>query len=117
MAELINDSILQTTKKMVNLVPEDDSFDLDIITDINSVFTVLEQLGVGPEGGFTITSAEETWTDYIPANSKNINAIRTYMALKVRLMFDPPTTSFVLEAISNQIQELEWRLNAQVERG
>lgn len=117
MAELINDSILQTTKKMVNLVPEDDSFDLDIITDINSVFTVLEQLGVGPEGGFTIASADDVWTDYIPADSKNINAVRTYMALKVRLMFDPPTTSFVLEAINNQIQELEWRLNAQVERG
>jgi hypothetical protein len=105
------DSILNSTKKILGLAEDYTAFDLDVITHLNSTFSVLDQLGVGPVGGFFITDDGETWDDFeVPPNQ--LNMVRTYVFLKVRMLFDPPTTSFLQEAMNNQIEEHEWRLNA-----
>lgn len=104
------DSILDSTKKILGLDSTYTPFDLDIITHINSTFSILDQLGIGPEGGFMITDEVPTWDDYlVPQNQ--LNMVKTYVFLKVRMLFDPPTTSFLIEAMNNQIREHEYRLN------
>ena len=104
------DSILDSTKKILGLDPEYDVFDVDIITHINSVFFTLNQLGVGPAEGFMITDNTTPWT-WFSEGPSNLNAVKTYVYLRVRLLFDPPQTSFAISAMEKQIQELEWRLN------
>ena len=113
-------SILTSVKKMLGIAEEYDAFDDDIIMHINSVFLTLKQMGVGPTTGFRIDDAGETWENYIPTedNPENIelqSAVKTYMHLKVKLLFDPPLNSSVMEATKQMINELEWRLNVQAE--
>lgn len=110
------DSILSSVKKMLGLTEEYDYFDPDIIMHINSVFMILNQLGVGPQNGFSISDKTSTWGEYLSDNS-NLEAVKTYMYMKVRLMFDPPLSSAVTDAINRNISELEWRLNASVDPG
>ena len=106
----MEESILKSTKKILGLADNYTPFDLDVITHINAAFSILDQLGVGPEGGFVIDDETELWSDYdVPANQ--LHLIKTYIFLKVRLLFDPPTTSFLIEATTNQLREYEWRLN------
>lgn len=112
MADL-NDSILDITKQLLSIEVDDTTFDLDIITHINSVFFTLNQLSVGPAGGFFIVDRNAKWTDYIGADQ--INAVKSYMALKVRLLFDPPATSYATDAMKRQTDEFEWRLNVHME--
>lgn len=103
-------SILISTKKILGVAEEYTAFDPDIITHINSSFSVLNQLGVGPTEGFGIEDETAEWTDIgIPANQ--LSMVRTYIYLKTRMLFDPPNTSFLIEAMNKQIEELEWRLN------
>lgn len=111
----IEDSILDTTKKSLGLEADYDAFDVDIILLINSTFSTLQQLGIGPVNGFSISDSNKLWSDFTQDDLK-INSVKTLMALKVRLMFDPPTLSFVLTAIENQIKEYEWRLNVTADR-
>lgn len=106
------ESILTSIKKLLGITEEYAHFDNDIIMHINSVFMTLNQLGIGPEEGFSITSDEATWTDFL-GNTKNLEAVKTYVYLKVRMIFDPPASSYVLDAMKNQATELEWRLNIQ----
>lgn len=108
-----NNSILDTTKKILGLESDYEAFDLDIITHINSVFFELQQLGVGPDKGFVINDKASKWDEFI--GEESINAVKSLMALKVRLLFDPPATSFHLKAIEDQITKLEWRLNVHME--
>lgn len=108
-----DDSILNTVKKILGFEAEYTAFDLDIITHINSVFFTLHQLGVGPEKGFMILDKENTWSSFV--GPEQINAVKSYMALKVRLLFDPPATSFALESLNKQATEMEWRLNVHME--
>ena len=108
------DSILTSVKKIIGISEEDESFDTDLIMHINSVLMILNQLGVGPEDGFSITDKSAVWTDLIGDN-KFIEAIKTFVGLKVRLIFDPPTSSAVLDSINKTISELEWRINVMVE--
>ena len=75
---------------------------------------ILNQLGVGPKSGFSINDKSSTWYEFIPEGS-NLEAVKTYVHLKVKLMFDPPLSSTVIEAIKSQINELEWRLNVSVD--
>ena len=103
------DSILDSTKKALGIAPDYDVFDPEIIMHINSVFSTLHQLGIGPEAGFEIEDAEVTWDQYL-GNDRLLNSVRTYMYLKVKTVFDPPSTSFALNAMKEQIQEHEWRL-------
>ena len=104
------DSILDSTKKILGLDPEYDVFDVDIITHINTAFFTLNQLGVGPAEGFMILDNTSTWALF-SEGQVNLNAVKTYVYLRVRLLFDPPQTSFAISAMEKQIQELEWRLN------
>lgn len=104
------DSILDGTKKALGLAPDYDVFDPDIIMHINSVFSTLNQLGLGPEEGFRIENADATWDTFLGDNQQ-LNSVKTYVYLRVRLIFDPPTTSFVMEALKEQLREYEWRFN------
>ena len=113
MAEQVLDSILDTTKKMLGFDWDYDAFDLDIITHINSVFFTLQQLGVGPAAGYSIVDNTAKWSDFM--EGENLNAVKSYMYLKVRIAFDPPTNSFTQEAMNKQATEYEWRLNAYME--
>lgn len=109
------DSILTSIKKMLGIAEEYEHFDPDIIMHINSVFMTLTQLGVGPSEGFSIVDEDTIWTDFIPDLAK-LQAVKSYMYLKVRLLFDPASLgSATLAAYERQIQEYEWRLNVGAE--
>lgn len=103
------DSILTSIKKMLGIIEEDESFDIDIIIHINTAFSTLTQLGVGPKEGFAIRDKTTLWTEFV--DDIRLENVRSYIYLKVRQAFDPPTNSAVLDAISRQISELEWRMN------
>ena len=109
------DSILTSTKKLSNISENCPHFDDQIVAYINSVFLVLKQLGVGPEEGFVITDASAIWDDFLPNDVVLREATKGYMAAKVRLKFDPPTSSAHLEALKSDIAEYEWRANVEVE--
>lgn len=104
------DSILTSIKKMLGITEEYTHFDPDIIMHINTAFMVLSQLGVGPPEGFSIQDADPTWGDYVTDES-NLEAVKTYVHHRVKLLFDPPPNSFTIEAMNKVIAELEWRLN------
>ncbi len=106
-------SILNSTKKVLNIEPEDEAFDVDLILHINSVFSELCALGVGPERAYSIESSDETWDEFI--TNTDLNMVKSYMYLEVRLMFDPPTAS-LLSAMERKRDEYEWRLNVEADR-
>lgn len=110
----MSDSILESTKKVLNLSTDYDVFDQDVIMHINSALGTLNQLGIGPSQGFMIENDNATWTAFLEGDLR-LNSVKTYVYLRVRLLFDPPGTSFAIAAIQDQIKELEWRLNAQRE--
>lgn len=104
-------SILTSTKKILGLPEDHTEFDLDVLTHINSVFSDLTQLGVGPIGGFMIEDETKNWPDYISDDTVLLNMVRSYMYLRVRHLHDPPNTSYVLAALEKQIDKMEWRMN------
>lgn len=110
------ESILQSIKKMIGITEEYTAFDVDIIMHINSVFMILNQIGIGPEKGFSIQDETALWSDFLPEGNKNFEAVKTYMYLKVKFIFDPPLSSSVMEAMKQMINELEWRLNSEAEK-
>lgn len=109
------DSILNTVKKMIGLDKDYHAFDTDLIIHINSVFMILNQLGVGDDKVFTIEDETSTWSDFFDGSEENPALTKSYMYLKVRLLFDPPNTGVLHEAMERQIKEFEWRLNIQVD--
>ena len=108
-------SILETTKKLLGLTKEYDSFDTDIIIHINTVFSNLTQMGIGPKEGFTITGYSETWDQFITSSELKTQQVKSYMALKVKSLFDPSANGNVSEAIKNAISEMEYRLYVEEE--
>lgn len=110
------DSILTSIKKLLGITEEQTNFDQDLIMHINSVFSILTQLGVGPSEGFFIEGNSDTWEDFI-GESTNLELVKSYVYMKVRLMFDPPLNSSVTESINKMISELEWRINITVDPG
>jgi hypothetical protein len=105
-------SILTSTKKILGIAEDYTVFDLDITTQINSAFSTLTQLGVGPAAGFMIEDASSVWKDFIDVDTDpQYNSVKSYVFLRVRQLFDPPSTSYLISAVERQIQELEWRLN------
>jgi hypothetical protein len=107
------ESILNTIKQMLGVSTDDTVFDVDIITHINSVFMTLQQLGVGTETVFSIQNKDTTWADFL-ADPEMYSAVKTYIYFKVKLMFDPPSSSYHMASFERQISELEWRLTVQV---
>lgn len=103
-------SILQSIKKLLGIPSDYDVFDSDVMTHVNSAFSTLTQLGIGPSTGFMIEDDSAEWADFL-ADDKQLNPVKTYVALRVRQIFDPPQTSYLIEAFNAQIKELEWRLN------
>lgn len=104
-------SILTSTKKILGLESDYTAFDLDVITHINTVFSTLNQLGVGGLVPFTVEDDTMTWDDLGLTDDAMLNAIKTYMYLRVRMFFDMPATSFAIAAMNEQIQQLEWRIS------
>lgn len=111
------ESILTSIKKVLGIQEDYNHFDDVLILHINSVFSILTQLGVGPDKGFSIEDKSDEWEDFLPGNPAKLEMIKTYMGLKVRLIFDPPQSSFVTDALNRQISELEWRINSEVDYG
>lgn len=107
------DSILTSIKKLLGIAEDYEAFDMDIIIHINSAFMILNQLGVGPDEPFTITDKNDLWTDFI--SDTKLETVKSYIYLKVKMMFDPPSSSFILNAMKDQISEFEWRLNVAAE--
>lgn len=109
------DSILSSVKQMLGIPADDTFFDQTLMLHINSVFSIIRQLGVGPSDGYVAT-ASNTWSDFFGEwDDRKLQLIKTYMGMKVRQLFDPPTNSTVANALERQIAELEWRLNIQVD--
>lgn len=109
-------SILKSTKKTLGLDPEYDAFDQDVMTHINTAFFTLNQLGVGPSDGFSIEDADAVWDDFF-AGYRQLHAAKTYVYLRVRLLFDPPANPRHIQAFEEQIDELEIRLKLETELG
>lgn len=108
------DSILTSIKKLLNIGEDYNYFDTDIIIHINTVFSKLHQLGVGPDKPFRISGAEQTWDQFIGTQSQ-VEAVKDYIYLNVKLLFDPPQNGFTTTSYENMIKELEWRLNVAVD--
>lgn len=110
-----SDSILNSIKKLIGLDPDYTEFDTDLIIHINSVFLDLEQLGAGSQDGFFIEGATETWEDFLPDDPLVLNSIKSYMYLKVKKLFDPPTSSSAMDSLNSLIDRFEWRINVAIE--
>lgn len=110
-----NTSILNTVKKYCGLTEDYDAFDQDILVLINGAILDLIQNGIGPESGYTVMDSSPTWSDLI-GDFSNPGAVATYVSLKVKILFDPPTSSFVLDAYKKQLDEFIWRLNMEADR-
>jgi len=110
----VDNSILTSTKKALGLDEEYTAFDPDIIMHINSVLSTLNQLGIGPDLGFMIEDKEALWDTFLGSDPR-LNNIKSYVYLRVRMLFDPPQTGFHTTAMQDQIKELEWRINVQRE--
>lgn len=106
---VVTESILDSEKKLLGLDADYDVFDDDLVIHINSIFGTLHQLGVGPSQQLVITDNTTTWGEYT-TNSEEIYEVRTYVYLRLRLLFDPPSSGFVFSGIESQARELEWRL-------
>ena len=106
----MTNSILNDIKKLLGIDNTYTEFDTDIIIHINSVFMILNQLGVGPESGYRITGSLNTWSEFTD-NEYEMESVKSYIYLKVRMMFDPPQSSALMQAMNEQIKEFEWRLN------
>lgn len=109
----ITDSILLTTKKLLGIAEEYHAFDIDVITAINAALFTLNQLGVGPRYPFMVTGEEETYSDFLGDKKPFYQGIQQYVYMRARLMFDPPTNSFIVKSFEDQCREFEWRFMVQ----
>ena len=105
------ESILTSIKKLLGIEADYNHFDADLIMHINSVLSILTQLGVGPANGFSITGENEVWSNFIEEDSNSFSLVKSYVYLKVKLLFDPPLSSAAIESTNRQISEFEWRLS------
>lgn len=108
------ESILTSIKLLLGITEDYEAFDQQIIAHINSVFMILTQLGVGPPDGFMITSKVDTWNEFV-SDEKKMQLVKSYTYLKVKMLFDPSSTSAVMDSTNRMINEFEWRLNLQAE--
>lgn len=106
-------SILRSTKKGLHISPDDNSFDLDVVTQINSAFSTLNDIGVGPAIGFVVEDDTPTWNDFLPGTEHKVqqNQVKTFVLLTVRLAFDPPSAAYLLDAMQRQLAEVTSRIS------
>lgn len=104
------DSIFSSVKKVVGLLGDDDSFDEDILLHINSVVSTLRQLGLSIPADFYVRDDVQTWQNLL-GEFRDLDLVKSYMTMKVRLMFDPPASSFGLKSMEEMVKEYEWRIN------
>lgn len=109
------ESILESIKKLLGIPKDYTAFDVDVVVHINTAFAVLNQLGLGPDFGFSIEGYEEVWDDYIV--SHNMSMVKTFIYLKVRLAFDPPSSTALIESMQRTLDELTWRLEIEGQNG
>lgn len=109
------ESILKSVRLLVGSDEDFEAFDKELVIYTNTALNVLAQLGVGPSGGFFITDTEALWTDFLPFNDPRFELVKAYVLQKVRILFDPPTSSAVLESMNRTLAELEWRIMIVVE--
>lgn len=108
----MDNSILTSTKKVLGLAADYTAFDEDVLIHINSAFSTLTQLGIGPSTGFMIEDSSTDWSEFVDMDSDpQFSSVKSYVFLKTKMLFDPPQTSFVIDALNKQIEEMEWRLN------
>lgn len=107
-------SILKTVRTSLGILPDFTEFDAELIVAINSALMAVSQLGIGPNGGFSISDDTATWTELFNSVS-NIEAVKSYVVLKTRLEFDPPGTSFLMDSFNRQLDELGFRLMVEVD--
>ena len=111
----MDESILLSIKKVLALDKDNHDFDADILLHINSVLAILQQLGVGPVEGYFINDEYTTWRDYLGDDAQHVSMVKSYMAAKVRILFDPPVSSAVMESLNRICSEFEWRANVAAE--
>lgn len=111
---ILQDSILNDIKKMNNVGKDDHNFDTDIIIHINDALDTCRQLGIGPKSGFEVEDDSQTWEDFF-GDTQVVPSIRSYVYARVKILFDPPANSFVMDALKSKIAEFEWRGNVDVE--
>lgn len=109
------ESILTSIKKLLGIQEEYTSFDADIIIHINTVFSILTQLGLGPQEGFAIQDKSAVWSDFIPENDPRLSMAKSLVGMRVKLLFDPSASSVVTDSMNRQIAELEWRIKVACE--
>lgn len=109
------DSILQSVKKDIGIAPEYTHFDDELILTINSILSVLTQIGAGPKDGFKIEDDSAVWSDFIDAETTDVELIKSYVSKRVKLLFDPPNNSFATQALQERMNEFEWRINVAVD--
>lgn len=109
------ESILTSIKKLLGIAEDYENFDTDIIIHINSALMVLNQLGVGPSKGFSIKDKKNTWNEFIPEDRYDMESIKSYVYMKVRLLFDPPASSAAITSMEKMVSELEFRINVAAE--
>ena len=105
-----NESILASIKKLIGIEDTETYFDSDIVTGINSAFSSLNQIGIGPDDGFSISDNTKIWSDYL-TDVRTLELVKSYVHLKAKLLFDPPSSSSIIDIINKEISEFEWRLN------
>ena len=108
------ESILNSVKKMIGIDQDYTAFDVDIITHTNTAFSILHQLGVGPDEGFEVTDNTQTWTDFM-GDDPRLNFVKSWVTLKVKMLFDPPQSSALIDSANRLLSELEWRINVSVD--
>lgn len=111
----MDDGILNSIKTSVSVDVDNTAFDDEILMAINTSFFTINQLGIGPEKPFKVTGTTEQWTDFLP-DIDTLEILKTYIQLKVRILFDPPTSSQLATAMNDQIQEYEWRMLVERDR-
>lgn len=112
---MLEESIFKSIKSLLGPDSSYEVFDQDILIHINTALSTLAQLGVGPKEGFVVTGEEQKWKDLLGDNESQLQMVKTYIYLKVKMVFDPPANSSVLSAYQETCKEYEWRMNVQVD--
>lgn len=108
---MVENSILTSIKGMHGISEIDESFDMELTMHINGALMIMTQLGVGPDGGFSITSKEQEWGEFLEGR-KDLDLVFNDVYLRTKLIFDPPANSFLVTAMERQIKEYDWRIEA-----